>query len=311
MTRDIRSMRKILVLRGGALGDFIVTLPALAALRARWPHARIELAGNATAAQLAGARGVIDAAHSQHEARWSELFRSGPLSESFARWLDEFDLVVNYWPDSDGRIGNRFPARGDQVFLTAPAMPAIAPAAAHYLAPLRQLGIESRQLWVPLAPIGTADLSSGPRLEPFRVHVRRSIAVHPGSGSPRKNWPLDRWADVCRHLTSSHRFELRIIGGEADEIASLAEFGPLARNLPLETLIATLHNCRLFLGHDSGVSHLAAACGVPAILLFGPTDPAMWAPPAPHVTVIRRGDSLTAIPVRDVVATIGTALSPL
>src|SRR5438876_493512 len=96
---SVCAMKSILVLRGGALGDFIVTLPALLLLRKRWPKARIELAGNATAAQLARSRGWLDAAHSQHEARWSGLFGDSPLDVVFADWLAGFDLIVNYWPD--------------------------------------------------------------------------------------------------------------------------------------------------------------------------------------------------------------------
>src|SRR3954463_6636635 len=96
-----RRMQKILVLRGGALGDFIVTLPALALLRDRWPSARIELVGNATAAQLARARGLLNAVHSQHEAQWSALFAETALPKELDAWLSEFDLILNYWPDAD------------------------------------------------------------------------------------------------------------------------------------------------------------------------------------------------------------------
>ena len=76
----------------------------------------------------------------------------------------------------------------------------------------------------------------------------------------------------------------------------------VARNLPLPELAAALARCRLFLGHDSGVSHLAAAVGTPCILLFGPTDPAMWAPPGDHVRVLRRGESMDTIAVDEVTA---------
>jgi hypothetical protein len=137
-------MRKILVLRGGALGDFIVTLPALATLRERWPTARIELVGNAPAARLALNRALLDAVHSQHEARWSALFSESELSSELAGWLSGFDLVLNYWPDSDGAITRRFPLRAGQVFITAPAMPRQSPAATHYCEPLRTIGIEPR-----------------------------------------------------------------------------------------------------------------------------------------------------------------------
>src|SRR5688572_1698966 len=138
-------MERILVLRGGALGDFIVTLPALALLRERWPGARLELAGNATAAQLALSRGLIDAVHSQHEARWAGLFTDAPLSPKFADWLAGFDLVLCYWPDPDGTLRRRFPIHRHQRWIAASAMPVRAPAAAHYCEPLHQLGLDPRE----------------------------------------------------------------------------------------------------------------------------------------------------------------------
>jgi heptosyltransferase-3 len=280
-------MRRILVLRGGALGDFIVTLPALALLRQRWPAARIELAGNARAAALAVARGLLDTAHSQHEARWGALFGRGALPEDFAHWLEGFDLVVNYWPDPEGELRARFPLRKEQVLLSAAAMPTIAPAAAHYSAVLRELGLEPREVFHPLAVTSVSE-------------SKQRIAIHPGSGSPRKNWPLDRWAALAAWLQRDHAAELLIVTGEAERPDTLAEFGTPANALPLEELVNQLRGCISFLGHDSGISHLAAACGVPCLLLFGPTDPAMWAPPAPHVRVLRRGADLESISLADV-----------
>ena len=137
-------MHRILVLRGGALGDFIVTLPALARLRERWPEAQIELAGNAMAAQLALARGLIDAVHSQHEARWAGLFGDGTLSGEFADWVGGFDLIINFWPDVNGELSRHFPRHAGQRFLSGPAMPMRTPAAAHYCEPLRTVGIETQ-----------------------------------------------------------------------------------------------------------------------------------------------------------------------
>ena len=100
--------RKILVLRGGALGDLVVTLPALARLRERWPGARITLVGNATAGQLALNRGLIAELFSQHEGRWAALHGTDPLPASLGAWLAAFDLVVNFWPDPDGARRRHF-----------------------------------------------------------------------------------------------------------------------------------------------------------------------------------------------------------
>jgi len=273
-------MRHILVLRGGALGDFIVTLPALALLRARWPDARIELAGNATAAELGKLAGCLDAAHSQHEARWSALVSSDPLPAPFAAWLATFDLVLNFWPDDDGAIARHFPLRSGQSYLSSSALPSLAPAARHYCEPLRSLGLRPADLRsrLPL-PRAPSDL----------------IAVHPGSGSPKKNWPLDRWRRLCERLNQ----RLLFVGGEADATAveALAPFGEVCLERPLTEVAARLASCRGFIGHNSGISHLAAAVDTPCLLLFGPTDPAMWAPPGDHVQVLRGGARLDDLPV--------------
>ena len=278
-------MRKILVLRGGALGDFIVTLPALALLRERWPGARIELVGNATAAALAREGGLVDAVHSQHEARWSALYATAPLPPTFAGWLAEFDLVLNYWPDPDGDLRGRFPFHRGQIFLAADAHPATAPAAAYYCEPLRALGLTMKAPWHRLtAP----------------VQPESTIAIHPGSGSARKNWPPERWHELCTWLSQTCRDEIIVVTGEAEAPGAFAGLGTAVHGLPVCKLATHLARCRLFLGHDSGVSHLAAACGVPSILLFGPTEPAIWAPPAPDVRVLRLGPDLAAISVADV-----------
>ena len=278
-------MRRILVLRGGALGDFIVTLPALAALRQHAPAARIELAGNASAAALAVARGLIDAVHSQHEARWAALYERAPLPADFVTWLASFDVILNFWPDPAADLAHHFPLHPAQTFLSAPAHPTCAPAAAHYCAPLRALGIATPTIFYSLA-------------ERTALFKTQRIAIHPGSGSPQKNWPLERWLELATWLRSHHHAELLIITGEAEcstTRLAFATLGAAAHQLPLETLICEFSTCRLFLGHDSGISHLAAACSVPSLLFFGPTDPAIWAPPAPHVHWLQSSSSVASI----------------
>lgn len=339
-------MRKILVLRGGALGDFLVTLPAIALLRQRWPASRIELIGNATAARLAlcpsiagcgaktkchplddtgsdplrgdfgkchsiddtgskamtgaasGGKALLDAVHSQHEGRWAALYGSEPLLRPLAEWLGEFDLVLNFWPDPSGELRAKFPLRQAQVFLSAEATPARTPAAAHFCAPLREVGLETDTLIHRFEALGTIPRGG-------------KIAIHPGSGSPRKNWPLERWEELCTRLRGEGHGNLLIVTGEVENVAAekLRRFGELADNLPLSELAARLAECRLFLGHDSGISHLAAACGTPGILLFGPTDPVMWAPPAVNIQTIKRGATLESISVSEVMTVVRAALA--
>jgi ADP-heptose:LPS heptosyltransferase len=296
-------MQRILVLRGGALGDFIVSIPALDLLRRRWPGARMELAGNATAAVLAANRGLLDAVHSQHEARWGALFSADPLPPGFAAWLGSFDLVVNFWPDPEGELGRHFPIAAGQTFFTAAAHPAEGPAAAHYCRPLRALGLVATDLTVRLEPrrsgAGEPTAAAGGPDDSRPSSDRFRIALHPGSGSPRKNWPIERWRELARWLRRDRGADLLVVSGPAEEADGLGEFGETARCLPLEELLARLAGCDLFLGHDSGVSHLAAAVGLPCLLWFGPTDPAVWAPAGPRVHVLSRGGMLAEISVAD------------
>src|SRR5205823_14026601 len=103
------------------------------------------------------------------------------------------------------------------------------------------------------------------------------IAIHPGSGSEQKTWPAENWLDVGSNPSL-------VIAGEADD-AQVARLKTawkdqevrFARNLPLPQLGAVLANA-IFIAHDSGISHLAAADGANRSLLVGSTDPAVWAP---------------------------------
>jgi ADP-heptose:LPS heptosyltransferase len=293
-------MRKILVLRGGALGDFIVTLPALALLRQRWPECVIELVGNVAAAQLALGRGVLNTVHSHDDARWNPLYGDLPLPVELRTWLEQFDLVLSYWPDTAQELRRRFPLRPEQRFLSAAPHPAQAPAAAHYCAPLRELGLETEDFVHRLLP-----LSRNPDDDDLPP-----VAIHPGSGSRQKNWPISRWRQLVEGTLGRATFIL----GEAELERSRELLPPRAPWVSLvrpglEELVTYFSRCALFLGHDSGISHLAAGCGVKCVLLFGPTEPALWAPPAPNVRVIRRGPDLASIAVEDVERAVAEALA--
>jgi ADP-heptose:LPS heptosyltransferase len=105
------------------------------------------------------------------------------------------------------------------------------------------------------------------------------LAVHPGSGSPRKNWPATRFGALADRLATGRPF--LVVEGPADEAAVTPLRGGravVAKDLPLRVLGALLRRARLYVGNDSGVSHLAAAFGAPALVLFGPTSAAVWKP---------------------------------
>ncbi|HSV62373.1 MAG TPA: glycosyltransferase family 9 protein [Chthoniobacterales bacterium] len=155
----------------------------------------------------------------------------------------------------------------------------------------------------PLQALGLALTDPSARLFPtdedrnavrnFRVHdLQQMVALHPGSGSETKNWPIENWIKLGDLLLAKGR-SLLIIAGEADtgrmgklRAAWKQEPVQFAENLPLPHLAALFLGIA-FVGHDSGISHIAAAAGARCFLLFGWTDPAIWAPTNENVTVIR------------------------
>jgi hypothetical protein len=118
--------------------------------------------------------------------------------------------------------------------------------------------------------------------------------LHPGAGSPGKRWAPERFAELARRLLSSDGFRPILMEGPAEEglARQIAEAVPgslLCEGVALGALAGILSRCRFFVGNDSGVTHLAAALGVPTLALFGPTAPEQWAPLGESVTVLRDG----------------------
>jgi ADP-heptose:LPS heptosyltransferase len=120
------------------------------------------------------------------------------------------------------------------------------------------------------------------------------IAVHPGSGSKAKNWPLENYVSLVQSLYQRCRGTVLVVEGPAErnmidnmsEVLDGITFIAL-QCLPLPLLAAVLSQCSLFIGNDSGITHLAAALGLPTIALFGPTDPYVWGPRGKKVFIAR------------------------
>jgi hypothetical protein len=101
-------------------------------------------------------------------------------------------------------------------------------------------------------------------------------AIQPFSGSGRKNWPLERFREVAARLS----IPVRWCAGPEEPLADAVRFDNLYE------LACWLASARVYIGNDSGITHLAAAVGTPVAAIFGPTDPAVWAPRGPHVSVL-------------------------
>ncbi len=112
------------------------------------------------------------------------------------------------------------------------------------------------------------------------------MVIHPGSGGAGKNWPLERFVAVARTLESQGRSVHWSIG-PAEREAGMDAPGVKLDTGALVELAGALAAARLYIGNDSGITHLAAAVGCPTVAVFGPTEPAVWAPRGGHVWVYR------------------------
>jgi heptosyltransferase-3 len=310
-------LKRILVIRGGAIGDFILTLPALKALRDAKPDAHIEILGYPHIASVADQRFYANAVRSIEYGPLSRFFaRSSELPDQLVEYFAEFDLIISYLFDPDLIFQANLERAGAGDIIIGPAR-------------LKENSHAARQLAEPITTdLGLSLESTSPTIYPsiedraFADNFLKDltapvIALHPGSGSETKNWPLPNWIELGHRLLAAPDFKgsLLLVIGEADEargsiLQSAWRNNPrigLARNIPLPQLAAILAKTT-FIGHDSGISHLAAAAGANCVLLFGPTDPQVWAPTNVNVRVLRAPDGdlnklqidsvLAAIPIR-------------
>jgi heptosyltransferase-3 len=306
------------VIRGGAIGDFILTVPAIAALRRQFPEAYLEVLGYPHIVQLAVAAGLVDHAQSIEARKLAAFFaKNGQLAEELAQYFTDFDLIISYLYDPDGIFLENVRRCTPAQFITGSHRPepgSKTHAAQLYLEPLKQLAIfdpdpvPRLRVGAPRSTAAGGLASKGGVTEPLRAP---SLALHPGSGSERKNWPEEKWAQLIEHLMNATRLNLLLMGGEAEgeRLQRLAAALPpcrcrVAQSLPLADLARLLAEVDAFVGHDSGISHLAAALGLRGIVLWGDTPEEVWRPPSPCVQILKHKHGLDQLPAETVFAQI-------
>jgi heptosyltransferase-3 len=294
---------QILVIRGGAIGDFIVTLPVFAALREMFPEARLETVAYSGVAQLAVEGGLVHGYRSIESRQFAGFFAGkGDLDRDWSTYFNQFAVIISYLYDPDENLQSNIKRVCEAQYIQGPHRPDETQpvhATDALLKPLERLAIFSPDA-VPKLKLKEAGIL-------VKAPGEKWVAIHPGSGSERKNWPLASWLVLIQKLLAEMSWKLLVIGGEADgqkleAIQKLlpAERGMLLRNAPLTSVAQALQRCDLYLGHDSGISHLAAALGVPGVLLWGPSNQQVWGPRSEKVKVIVAGASFESLPVESI-----------
>ncbi len=287
------------MVRGGALGDFILTLPVLSALRRAFPATHLEALAYPRPSRLALEAGIVDGTRAMESRGLAGFFaRKGDLDAEWADYFGSFNVVLSYLYDPDGHFRANVGRVSRAQFIEGPHRPeepSEVHAVAQLMRPLERLAIFGADPVPSLAGLGLATGVGA-------LGARARIVAHPGSGGRRKNWPEDKWRLLLERLDAAGGMDVDLVGGEAEAEAlpGLAHGLASVRHVvsePLPELARRIAGASLFVGHDSGVTHLAAATGVRGMVLWGPTCEAVWRPQSRRFLCLRHAEGLGHLPV--------------
>jgi len=289
--------RTIVVIHPGGLGDVLLSLDALAILRAGSPHHEIVLFAGSEVGHLLVHCRMIDQVLSTESGQLAALFAGREqLSDDHTAIFRRCDLVVGWLSDQSGSLGRTMRELGiPRVILRSPASTEGPHQSERFIQTLQgESPADARSLLRFHLPEQV--LKSG--IEELRAigigQAMPLIMCHPGSGSTHKCVRAETWSTLLRGCRERQLTPVVVLG-PADEQAASAVREQAVPDLPIlhprsvTMLAAILAQAQGFIGHDSGVTHLAAVLGVPTIAMFGPTDEQRWAPQGAHVTVVRGG----------------------
>jgi len=312
---DPASVQRILVIRLDRLGDLILTLPLLTAMKRRWPSAELTLLCREAVAPLAQAQPEIDRlitvrGRSGHlGGRAGELLDRDERLSLYARLrADRFDVVIDPYAGEEletallawhsrarHRIG--FSKAGRGLFFTR----AVAAGANQPF--LRQLQLLASLVGLKLDPDEPACLRVTPaERATAESRLRRHgldpsspiIGIHPGGFYPSQRWPLGRFLELAGQLERERKRQIAFFGTRAEE-RLIAQIGmeegqrvAVFFDLELREFMALMSRCQLFVCNNSGPLHLASALGVPTVSTMGPTDPIRWRPVGQGHVIVRK-----------------------
>jgi heptosyltransferase-2 len=281
---------RILVRATNWLGDAIMCLPALHALRAANPQAHIAILGQPWLGDLYGQESFCDEVIA-YPKTWSAKLS---LARSLRGRFDKALLLQNAFEAAAFAFAAGIPERtgynrdGRRVFLTHPIdVPVIGHERFYYLELLRLAG------WIagydPVSPI---------HLNGVERHPTATIGVSPGAAfGSAKRWYPDRFADAAASIAIKRNSRVALFGSASEkDIVAIVEAALRARNVEVDNyagrttlreFIQLVANCELMLTNDSGAMHVAYAVGTPSVTIFGPTDHIGTGPVGEHARIVR------------------------
>jgi ADP-heptose:LPS heptosyltransferase len=282
---------RILVIRLRSLGDCVLTTPALELLRQARPQARIGVAVEPRFAGVFEGNAAVD-----------DLL--GPSAAAAARFRADLCLNLHGGTRSIAlTLASRARLRaGFAHHYHAWAYNVRIPRAQEILRCHRKVHTAEHlasamfHLGVPLSEIPRARLFAGP---PPRSGAPYAV-LHPLASAPEKTWPAARFAEAAAHIESRCGLEPVFIAGPGESLDAFRNWR-CVEGAPLSDVKSLLAGASLFIGNDSGPAHMAAAFGLPVLVLFGASDPVAWAPWKTASETIEAAGGLAHVPASRVI----------
>ncbi|MCX7705989.1 MAG: glycosyltransferase family 9 protein [bacterium] len=260
--------KNALVVRPGSLGDLICTIPVFISLAKNGFN--VYLIGNERLNPFFEKREIIKKGIGFSDIRLVEMF-SETKKISIPEFPD-FVLVIVYIESNGVFFKNLLLSYGEKMVVHPVPENLSCNVSEYLLQPLRKIGL---QIYYP---------------EIKKKTFNNTFFIHPGSGSKKKNWKKENFVEVFHHFKK--KYKCRVILGECE----IDDYKYWEKNIGKHNIIVpdditvlsqVLETGDYYLGNDSGVSHLAAFLGLKTFIIFGPTDPEIWAPETGNVKIIR------------------------
>ncbi len=257
----------------GALGDFITTIPSILLWKKITSPESITFFGNRKIGEFAVKSGIVDTVWDSTKSCYVSLFSSNP-DRSLANFSN-FLLFTS--PDSE-LLKNISQTKPEYLFYQKP----FPEKPVHIVDYHISLFSRYKDFDIPLIPqIRIPDTGT------YFSCNNKYICIAPGSGSSIKNWPLSRFIETADYLKCTG-YSIVWICGPAEDNLTIPDNDTILRNADLLQIAAVLSKCELYIGNDSGITHLAAATGCNILALFGPSDPTIWSPRGLNVKILQK-----------------------
>lgn len=287
---------RVAVIRLRSLGDCVLTTPALALLKAHRPDLRIQIIVEPRFASVFEGNSDVDEISADLKLVNRGLVKRRPAELVLNLHGGTRSMMMTLASEAKVRAGfghHRYSFVYSHKIPRAQEILGVerrVHTAEHLASVMFWMGVPQREILRAKLAAGSAPNELG-----------NYVVIHPFASEPAKVWPVKRFIEIAKHLREAGGLEPVFLAGPVDNAAAFSEFR-VWRNAPLADVKSLMSGASLFVGNDSGPAHVAAAFGVPVVVLFGPSDPVTWAPWRTEAQVMTSPEDIARIPAAEVIA---------